>query len=65
MLDTKSSSDGNGQQNSYQQQGGGYKQPPVQYEENPNNQNHRPNSNQHARVEQTIPEIDIDDEIPF
>ena len=62
MLDTKSSSDGNGQQNSYQQQGGGYKQPPVQYEENPNNQNHRPNSNQHARVEQTIPEIDIDDE---
>ena len=65
MLDTKPSSDGNGQQNSYQQQGGGYKQPPVQYEENPNNQNHRPNSNQHARVEQTIPEIDIDDEIPF
>ena len=64
MLDTKPSSDGNGQQNSYQQQGGGYRQPPVQYEENQSNPaNNLPN--QHARVEQTIPEIDIDDQIPF
>ena len=64
MLDTKSSSDDNRQANSYQQQTGGYNSnPQVEYEQQaPRNQN----SNQaHARVEQNIPEIDIDDEIPF
>ena len=64
MLDTKSSSDDNRQANSYQQQTGGYNgNPQVEYEQQaPRKQN----SNQaHARVEQNIPEIDIDDEIPF
>ena len=65
MLDTKSSEDR--QANSYQQHNGGYNSnPPVEYAQNQNNHtNHHPNPNQHPRVEQNIPEIDIDDEIPF
>ena len=61
MLDSRSSSEGSNY-------GGGYNQqqaPKEQYREQSYNPNQGAGRKEQPRVEQNIPEIDIDDEIPF